>query len=185
MAAIPRSTRCSPSRRRSSTWPSAPRCCTGSSRSCMSARIYAPIWQLAFINGQGKRVGQIRARLDPGPCLFRTVRGRDDQGQSDTIAPPTAAARTRRQQGVTACARLDATMTIPSPSVPRARDAPRAAGPHGTRRPGRRHQSRPGRRTASSSMPRISRSRRPGSIRRKRRASSPPSCCSTPCMTGW
>ena len=56
-------------------------CCTGSSRSCTSAAIYAPIWQLAFINGQGKRVGEsalglIRGHAYSAPYEDVTIKDR-------------------------------------------------------------------------------------------------------------
>ena len=48
--------------------------------------IYAPIWQLAFINGQGKRVASPALGLIRGHRLFRTVRGRDDQAELNSAA---------------------------------------------------------------------------------------------------
>ena len=43
--------------------------------------IYAPSWQLAFINGAGPRVGGIGARPDRRPRLLGALRGRDAGGQ--------------------------------------------------------------------------------------------------------
>ena len=37
--------------------------------------MYAPIWQLGFLNGVGPRVGEVVLRPDPGLCLHRAVRG--------------------------------------------------------------------------------------------------------------
>ena len=50
------STGSSASRRPSSTGPSARRRCTGSSSSSTSKAMFAPIWELAFVNGVGPRV---------------------------------------------------------------------------------------------------------------------------------
>ena len=44
--------------------------------------IFAPIWQLAFINGVGPRVGEVRLRPDPRLCLHRAVRRHHDQGKA-------------------------------------------------------------------------------------------------------
>ena len=41
--------------------------------------IYAPIWQLAFLNGVGPRVGERRLRQDRRLPLYRAVRGFDDK----------------------------------------------------------------------------------------------------------
>ncbi len=43
--------------------------------------IYAPIWQLAFINGAGPRVGEVGARPDRRPRLLGAVRGRHAGGK--------------------------------------------------------------------------------------------------------
>ena len=43
--------------------------------------VVAPIWQLAFINGVGPRVGEVRVRPDKGFRLHRTVRRHHDQGR--------------------------------------------------------------------------------------------------------
>ena len=42
--------------------------------------IYAPIWQLAFINGVGPRVGAVGLRPDHGLCLHRALRRHHAQG---------------------------------------------------------------------------------------------------------
>ena len=124
--------------------------------------IYAPIWELAFINGRAAR-RRIRPRPDPGPRLLGALRGRDAQEE------------------------LNNTGSNPMRSFPRQHTATRRAhpGPCRARRRGPGNETGERRRTARSSTPRTSRWRRPGSIRRKRPASSLPSCCSTPCMTGW
>ena len=66
MAAIPTSTTCSPSRRRRPTAPSARRSCSACSSWCMRRTVYAPLWQLAFLNGQGRRVGESALGLISG-----------------------------------------------------------------------------------------------------------------------
>ena len=91
--------------------------------------VYAPIWQLAFINGQGKRVGESGARPDPGPCLFRTVRGRDDQARAEDAATGSNRMRSSRRDHDDPITRTAA------------RDAPRSAGPCRARCPGRRHET--------------------------------------------
>ena len=78
----------------------------------------------------GQARGRIRARPDPGPCLFRTVRGRDHQAGLNTHAA-TGSNRMRSSRR-----HHDDPTTITA-----ARDAPRAAGPRCARRPGRRHET--------------------------------------------
>ena len=45
--------------------------------------INAPIWELAFLNGVGPRVGESVARQDPRLSLYGAVRGHHDQGRLD------------------------------------------------------------------------------------------------------
>ena len=66
MAAIPTSTSCSSSRRPNSTARSARRSCDKMQQIVYERTIYAPIWQLAFINGVGPRVGESGFGLIPG-----------------------------------------------------------------------------------------------------------------------
>ena len=54
-----------------------------------ASRSYAPIWQLAFINGVGPRVGESGFGLIPGFAYTGALRGHHDQGR---IAAPAAAA---------------------------------------------------------------------------------------------
>ena len=84
-AATPISTSSTSSRRSSSTTRSARRSCTRCSRSVYERTIYAPIWQLAFINGVGPRVGESGFGLIPrfpytAPYEDITLKGRVARG---------------------------------------------------------------------------------------------------------
>ena len=83
MAATPISTNCSRSRPTNSTTRSARAILEKMQQLVYEKAIYAPIWQLGFINGVGPRVGRVGVRPDPRFCLYRAVRGHHDQGLAD------------------------------------------------------------------------------------------------------
>ena len=85
MAAIPISTSSIRSRPTRSTTTSAAAILDKMQQLVYEKAMYAPIWQLAFINGVGPRVGEFVVRPDPGLCLYRAVRGHHDQ---DVASPP-------------------------------------------------------------------------------------------------
>ena len=59
--------------------------------------IFAPIWQLAFLNGVGPRVGEIQLRPDRGLPLHGALRGHHDKICLILYVKPLAAVEPRRQ----------------------------------------------------------------------------------------
>ena len=84
-AAIPTSTGCSASRPASSTASGARRRSTGSSSSCTSKAMFAPIWELGFIHAQGPRVAESRSGLDHRLGVFGPLRGSQAEA---ALTPP-------------------------------------------------------------------------------------------------
>ena len=80
------------SRRQSSTAPSATELLHRMQQLVHERTVYAPLWQLGFLNGQGPRVGRIRLRPDLRPSVFRALRrsppeGRRIAGDRPWLAP--------------------------------------------------------------------------------------------------